>query len=126
MSNGLLLPENAVTVIRGTSKTLELTVTDSNGSPVDLTGAKVVFTVKARVEDQIPLIQKTSDTLAQVTITSPTEGKAQIYLDAADTQTRDIKKYVFDVWVILSSGKRFAVVPPSVFEVQAGVTLLPL
>jgi len=121
-----ILPENALSLIRGTSKTLELVVTDADGKVVDLTGAKVVMTVKATVTDTNPLIQKSTDVPTQAELTVPREGKARIYLIPSDTQTLAIKQYVFDVWLVLSNGKRHAVVPPSVFEVQAGVTLLTL
>jgi hypothetical protein len=121
-----ILPENSLSIIRGTSKTLELQVTDADGKFVDLTGGKVVMTVKAVATDLNPLIQKTTDNPAQAEITVPREGKARIYLVPADTQTLAIKQYTFDVWFIMASGKRFAVVQPSVFDVQAGVTLLAL
>ena len=121
-----ILPENAVSIIRGTSKTLEMLVTDSKGKPSDLTGAKVVLTVKETVGATNPIIQKISDFPAQAEITVPRSGIARIYLVPGDTQTLAIKQYVFDVWVILANAKRFAVIQPSVFEVQAGVTLLAL
>ena len=121
-----ILPENALSIIRGTSKTLELVVTDADGKAVNLTGGKVVMTVKATVTDTTPLVQKSSDVPTQAELTVPREGKARIYLVPADTQTMTVRQYVFDVWLVLASGKRFAVVPPSIFEVQAGVTLLAL
>jgi len=101
-------------------------VTDSDGKASDLTGARVVLTVKETVADTNPIIQKISDFPAQAEVTVPRSGKAKIYLIPSDTQTLAIKQYVFDVWIILPNGKRFAVVPPSIFEVQAGVTLLAL
>lgn len=121
-----ILPENALVLVRGTSKTLELVITDADGKAVDITGAKIVMSVKAAATDAAPLIQKSSDSITQAEVTVPREGKARIYLVPADTQTLAIKSYVFDVWLVLVSGKRFAVVPPSTFEVQAGVTLLAL
>jgi len=120
-----LLPENALQVIKGASRTLQLTVTDTCGKPLDITGARVLMTVKERIEDRNPLIYKTSDTSAQIVITVPRHGIAEIYLIPADTIHLAVKDYVFDVWLILSDGKRLPVVLPSVFEVQAGVTVLP-
>jgi hypothetical protein len=121
-----ILPENALVLVRGTSKTLELIITDADGKAVDITGAKIVMSVKVAATDAAPLIQKSSDSITQAEVTVPREGKARIYLVPADTQTLAVKSYVFDVWLVLASGKRFAVVPPSAFEVQAGVTLLAL
>ena len=116
-------PENSVPIVRGSSKTLLLTVTDANDRPVDLTGAKVVMTVKRSLEDRDPLIYKTSDDPNHAVIPNPRDGQAKIYLLPSDTQRLEVRQYIFDVWVILNSGKRYPVVPPSVFDVTAGVTI---
>lgn len=122
---GLTQPRNAVKIIRGVSKTFELTVKDEAGDPVDLTSGRVLFSVKTDLQDLHAIIQKDSDAgAAQVELTEPKAGKAQIKLDPSDTNTLDVREYVFDVWVILSNGKRHAVIPPSIFEIQAGVTVI--
>lgn len=121
-----LLPENSVTLIRGTSKSLELQVVDINNKPADLTGAKIVLSVKTAVTDAAPLFMKSSDFPSQAEIPFPRQGKARIFISPADTQNLAPKQYVFDVWVVLASGKRYAVIPPSTLDVQAGVTVLPL
>lgn len=125
MSTDILAPENALLVIRGTSKTLKLSVVDDNGKPVDLTSAQIYMTVKQALGDVQNVFQKSTASSSQILITDPRGGTANIFLLPGDTQRLDIKPFVFDVWVILASGKRYAVVPPSVFEVQAGVTYLP-
>ena len=123
----ILLPENAVSVYRGTSKTLVLKVKDKNKEPVNLTGATVYFSVKRDERDTgNPLIQKMSSDSAQIEIPNPTDGIAKIYLQPADTQNFDITKYRFDVWMVSAVGKRFVVVRPSVFNVEATVTKIPL
>lgn len=121
----ILLPKNAITVIRGSSKTLRLTVTDPDtNKPVNLTGATVVLTVKKRNEDAQNVIRKTSDTPAESVITNATAGIAEFYLVPADTKSKDAREYVFDVWLIMPSGKQYAVIPPSIFDLQPGVTVL--
>jgi len=122
----ILLPENAVTVIRGVSKTLLLYVKDKHKEPADLTGSTIYFSVKVAAEDPHPLIQKVSADIAEIEIPNPTDGIAKIYLQPADTQNLDFGKYVFDAWMINSAAKRFVVVKPSVFEVRPGVTWIPL
>jgi hypothetical protein len=124
MSN-VLLPTNGVTVIRGTSHVLELCVLDDKDQAVDLTGSRIVFTVKCSVQDASPLFQKDSVNPAEVEFTNPEGGIARINIFPADTQTRDTTEYVFDVWAVLASGKRFAVVGPSAFIIEPGVTLIP-
>ena len=120
----ILQPRNALTVYRGTNKTFVLTVTDGDAKPVNLTGARIVFTVKSRIEDQVPLLQKTSDSAAQILITTAASGLAEIYLLPADTARMAVRPYVFDVLVQLSNGKRYVVIPPSTFDLQATVTVL--
>ena len=122
--NDILLPKNAIQVIRGTSKTLDLRVVDSHGKPVNLTGAAIILTVKNTVEDTRNIFQKTTANPSQVDVIDPYGGRAQIFITPDDTANRDIKQYVFDVWVILVTGARYAVVPPSIFDLQAGVTVL--
>lgn len=122
----LMYPENAIEIIRGSSKTLALSVSDETGVPVDLTGAKIYFSIKATLDDPRPLVQKSSDAPTQVEITTPREGKAKIYLQPSDTQNLDPIEYTFDVWAVLANSKRYPVVLPSIFRVKPGVTLIPL
>jgi hypothetical protein len=122
---GLTQPKNSVQVIRGTSKTFELTVTDEAGGVVNLTGSRIIMTVKRELTDSNAVIQKDSQVgVSQVELSEPKAGKAKIYFDPPDTQTLDVREYVFDVWVILASGKRYAVVPPSILEIVSGVTVI--
>lgn len=124
---GFLASENAIDVIRGISRTLVLTVKDSHGEVVDLTSARVVFTVKCKLSDVDPTILKDSDKgITEVEFTDPTKGEAKIYLQPSDTQNMKPGKYVFDVWVILAAATRHLVVGPGAFNVQAGVTVIPL
>ena len=127
MANGPgIAPVNTLTFTRGTSKTLELTVTDAAGTIVDLSGSKVVFTLKDDAYNPLPLVQKTTDDPTQAELTEPRLGKARIYLSPADTQNLDPVTYVYDVWVVLGSGKRYAVIAPTDLTLTMGVTMLPL
>jgi hypothetical protein len=123
-STGFLNPVNSVSVIRGSSKTFQLTVTDQDGNVVNLTGATIYFTVKRNIKDVEWVIQKKSTDVTQINITQPIDGIAQIYLQPGDTVNLDPKDYIFDVWVVLSSGQQYPVVTPTTFEVEAGVTVL--
>lgn len=119
----ILQPKNALTVLRGESKTLQLTVKNTDSSPKNLSGGRVVFTVKRYITDVTPIFQKTSDSAPQVTLTQPTAGIAEIYLVPADTKSLMPMEYVFDVWLILA-GKQYPVILPSIFDLQPGVTAL--
>jgi hypothetical protein len=122
---GLTQAQNAVSIIRGSTKTFELTVVDVAKAAVNITGARVLFSVKRFVTDEHALIQKDSAKgVAEIELTEPKAGKAQIKIDPSDTQTMDVGEYIFDVWVVLTNGNRHPVVPPSTFEVKAGVTVI--
>jgi len=124
-TTSILGPENQIEIYRGSSKTYELEVLDGDSVAVDLTGARVVLTVKCSEMDPAPLIQKDSLVgAAQVDISHPKEGKAEIKFVPSDTQTMDVGEYIFDVWVVLASGTRGPVVLPSPFKIVAGVTVL--
>lgn len=126
MSTDNLVPENALSVVRGSSRTLTLMVTDpaNNGAALNITGAMIYFTVKKRLTDALPLIQKTGILAQEIDLIEPRAGHAEIYLVPADTQHLDPGLYVFDVWVILANGKHVPVIEPSTFEVLPTVTVL--
>ena len=124
-TTSILGPENEIEIYRGSSKTYELHVTDAEETDVDLTGARIVLSVKCDLKDQAPLIQKDSNVgAAEIDINHPLEGKAEIKFVSADTRTMDVGEYIFDVWVVLASGVRGPVIAPSPFKVLAGVTVL--
>lgn len=120
----ILLPENSISVIQGTTKTLKLTVRDGDGEVVDLTNATIYFTVKKRECDETPLIFKSSASITQIEVTNPLDGTAKIFITPTDTAYLGASKYKFDIVVELASGDRYVVVPPSIFEVKLGITRL--
>jgi hypothetical protein len=126
LSAGLTAPKNAISIIRGQSKTYALAVTDKNGDPVDLTGSRVIFSVKTSFCAEDALIRKDSNNgTTEIEITNALGGLADIKIVPSDTNTLDATEYIFDVWVVLSSGKQYPVIPPSKLVVEAGVTVFP-
>jgi hypothetical protein len=121
----MLLPENSLTIIRGTSKTLRVTVTHSSGEVFDLTGSRLVLTVKEASCDDLPLIQKRTNVTGEGEIPAPREGIAKFYLKPVDTNRLVTKSYTFDVWLITPLGDRYCIVQESSFVVAPGVTWLP-
>lgn len=123
LSAGLLESKNLLTLIRGSSKTYALAVTDKDGDPVDLTGARVIFTVKASFCSDV-LIRKDSQVGAsEIEITNALGGLADIKISPADTQTMPTGEYLYDVWVVLVSGRRYPVITPSKLVIEPGVTV---
>jgi len=113
-----------ITIAKGEDKTIELTVDDGDGGVIDLTNGLVTFTVKYTTDSSTNLFQKTSATPSEITITSPTTGRADIYILPADTSGLDAATYVYDIWVTLASGKEYQVVNVSDFKVEDVVTVL--
>ena len=92
---------------------------------MDLTGSRVIMTVKKKITDVECILRKDSDKgIAEVDIVTPRGGIAQIFILPSDTRSLDCREYIFDVWVVLSSGKQHPVVKTSVFEIVAGVTVI--
>lgn len=123
---GFVQPENAVSIIKGTSRTYEIVVQDENCKPVDLTGSTMYFTVKSHATDVAQLFQKISTDPLQILFTDALGGIARVYVNPADTFNASVKPYLFDVWLVLSTGKRYVVIPTSTFVVQTSVTVIPL
>jgi len=120
----MLLARNAVEVIKGTNRSFLLTVTKDTGDPQSLAGGRVVLTVREALDSTRPVLVKTSDSSLQIAITDARGGKATIYFVPADTRNLEPKQYVFDVWVQLAGGERYAVIPPTTLDLQLGVTTL--
>ena len=130
-SSNITKSSSSIEVYQGESKDLELEIVQDeeqpSGStievPVDLTGAKVCMTVKKNIGDPTPRFFKSSDNILEVEILTPaTDGKATIYIVPEDTLNLDPGKYFFDVWVVLSSGKKVPVIEVSEFNVKEPVT----
>lgn len=126
MADASMLPANAITIIRGTSKTLVLTIKDKDGVVVDLTGSTIYMTVRFNATDEICLFQKISTNSLDIEIPNPTDGIAKIYITPEDTYGKKTTRYTYDILIILAGGERHVVVGPAVFEIKAGVTVVPV
>jgi len=116
-------------LIRGISKTLRLTVVDEEGDRVSLIGATVYFRAKVLVTDVATVIAKDSGTPAEITILDQTPGgatvgQADIFLVPTDTSGLALVPHVYDIWAVLSSGKRYSVIDVSKLYIEQAVTEL--
>ena len=134
VSSNITKSSNSIDLYQGESKDLDLFVVeevkDINGvlieQPVNLTGATIYFSVRKKANSPELLIGKDSTNILAIEILSPaTDGKAIIHLLSSDTKNMQAGEYVFDVWVVLSSGKNVPVVEISEFLVKEAVTKLP-
>jgi len=126
LSVGIMQPENAVAIVKGSSRTYEIHVQDEHCDPVNLTGSLMYFTVKENQGDVAPYIQKTSQNALEIDFVDAVGGVARVYIDPSDTFNARAKPYCFDVWLILPTGKRYVIIQTSVFDIQAGVTVIPI
>lgn len=92
----------SVTMYRGDSRTLRVTVT-SGGSPVDLTGYSIAFTVRPD-EDADAVITKSSADPTEINITDAANGRLEIYLQPADTENLQLRSYDYDVEITSPTG----------------------
>jgi len=74
-----------LSVIRGDDETIDLTITDDEGDPVDLTGVSLWMTVKSNPADAdaLAIFQKTIGD--GITVTSTSDGTATINIEDDDT-----------------------------------------
>ena len=105
-------PQSPLSVVRGASKTFLLTVRDPKKNVVDLTSAKIWFTVKNRVEDAGATIALKNANAGgvdgQVLILTPqtgvTKGQFLVFIDPANTAGLDPDaSYWVDAWVQLAA-----------------------
>lgn len=113
----------SVNIIRGETKTLDLSIIDGAGAAVDITGASIYMTV-ATDTGETPLIEKATGG-SGITITDAAGGLAEVVIDAADTATLDIACYQYDVWLEFAGPVRHPVVKPAPFNVLASVKVFP-
>jgi hypothetical protein len=124
---------NSVDIYRGQSLDLELemTVDEEQPSgeveevPLKLTGVSVFLSVKKDINDTRPIIEKSTASALEIEVKGdPDDGIVLIHFDPTDTKDEEPGEKVFDVWVILASGKRYPVVEVSIFKVLKPVTVL--
>lgn len=134
VSSNITKSSNSIDLYQGESKDLDLLIVqevkDINGvfveQPVDLAGSTIYFSVRKKANSTDLLIGKDSTNILAIEITTPTTaGMAIIHMLPADTKHMAAGDYVFDVWIVLSSGKSVPVVEISEFIVKEAVTKLP-
>lgn len=119
--------ENSIVVVRGSSASFALTVTDpTTDVPIDLTGARLLLAVKGQEADRAPRIVKDSNTGGHWTVASPRSGVAVVNFAPADTHGMNPGAYVFDLWVVFGDGRRVPLIPLSDFHVHDSITRIPL
>ena len=71
---------------------------------------KLTLTVKKRVKDETPLLQKTAI------------GTTLFHIKPSDISGMEFRKYVYDVQLTTSGGDVYTIVEPSTFEILSELT----
>ena len=106
--------KNEIIMVRGTTKTLAVTVLDASGKPYQMADGDVVrFGIKVNPADEKCLVQKE--------VTSLTDGVATITIKPEDTIGLQYGPYYYDVG--LQSGEDyFCVIPYSRISIVPNIT----
>lgn len=89
------------TMARGDTKVIAVTVTNTDGSPRDLTGATLFLTCKVSPADDAPFFQKTVSG-----VNDPAAGVAELTIEPTDTASiTSYAVYVYDVELLEASGQ---------------------
>lgn len=103
-----------IEIVRGTTNTFAITVTDANNELYTLASAeKIKFGIKRKKEDADPIFVKTAIT--------GENGLYVITLAPSDTAELPYGKYLYDVG-LQSGGAYHSIIEPTVFEILPNVT----
>jgi hypothetical protein len=105
-----------LTLFRGDTQTLKISVTDS-GQIFDLTGYNAKFTMRINENSPTVSIEKSI-----TTIENPELGIIQIDLTESDTKNLAPNKYVFDVEIRNADSSKVYTVIKSTIEIIADIT----
>jgi len=98
----------------GNTGSFSVSATIDDVSTSFVTGDTVYFTIKKSTGATTKLLQKT--------ITSFTDGIANISLTSADTKSFSAGTYTYDIKVIFATGDALTIIEPSEFEITGVVT----
>lgn len=118
-----------IMLTQGETLDVAFTVSDPRGGLLDLSGASIYLTVKARLDDSGAVIVKRSalaggsiaeiEPLDQVTY----RGQFLVHFGFVDTATLVFRvSYVYDVWVVLPTGEHYCVCAASPFKITPTIS----
>lgn len=103
-----------IEIVRGTTNTFAITVTDANNDLYELADGEVIkFGIKRKATDDEPIFVKTA--------TTGENGVYAITLAPSDTAALPYGKYLYDVG-LQSGGAYHSIIEPTVFEILPNVT----
>ena len=103
------VPYETIELYSNNNRTLRVYVKTPELNVINVAGAVGVLTIKTTKDSMLPTITKSTAIPAQGAIGSPDQGEMFFYILPADTANIDIRQYVFDVKVTLSTGKVYTI-----------------
>lgn len=101
---------NNISMIRGDSGVFTITITDTNGNPVELTESDVLtFTLRRAARNPAIVLQKTI-------------AGGELDINPADTEGLTFGAYVYDIELKRADGYVDTVIPPHEFLLMEEVT----
>lgn len=100
-------------VYTGETATLNVTVSNSDGDPIDLTDAELTWQLKRRAGDLDPPVMSLEEGDGiEIADSQTTTGKGQLTVTLTAEQTAELSgPYVYDMWMVLDDSTRCVVSP---------------
>lgn len=112
------MPYYGIEMYADNDRTFRVYVKDGNLDIIGLTGATAVLTIKKTKASATATITKSTANPAEGMIGAADEGEIFFYILPADTASIELRQYVFDVTVTLSSGKSYTVLEGTINLLQ--------
>lgn len=115
---GYYVVGNNISITRGDSAVIALEITDTSGRAYIISdGDQLTMTVKASIDDVVPVIVKTLDH----GIVRGNDA-VEIHIDPQDTACLRYGDYIYDVELVMADGYTDTVIPPSQLTITGEVT----
>jgi hypothetical protein len=97
-------PTYPLEVYQGQVKSVDFMFTNEDGSPYNLTGRKIIVTVRKHPSSEVIILEKTSDTVGDVTVLDAAAGHARCVWAKVDSAELAPRTYSWDVWLVTGVG----------------------
>ena len=118
--------DQRLSIFQNADKDFALDCDNADGTPIDLTGGRLTFTVRRQTGDAATSIVKDSDTPGEIDFNvDPTTGLATLRLNPADTASLAIGKYRYDLWFVSAAGEQYPLIEDTLFSILKPITESP-
>ena len=108
--------KQTIDIIRGTSKTVNITVSNSDGTPYELQSEEMLrFCVKRCHEDETCVIEK------ELTSIHYNDGVYMLHLSPSDTEQLEAGRYFYDCGLQVG-GEYYMIIERSLFNVLPSIS----